>query len=132
MLLVVAVLAATPVSQDSGYEDRLVEWGLSLHGRALEPNPEGKRLEEVLVASEDVFAPSDPYPLFLNLIHVKTREPVIRREVLLKPGDVWDPHRVLTERIVLTSSMSLEMVAKRMFLDWLAARFGAPPEKLAA
>lgn len=41
-------------------------------------------------------------------------------------------HRVLTERIVLTSSMSLEMVARRMFLDWLAARFGAPPEKLAA
>ncbi|MFZ5445476.1 MAG: hypothetical protein ACOZQL_36130 [Myxococcota bacterium] len=99
MLLVVAVLAATPVSQDSGYEDRLIAWGLGLHAREPEPAPEGKVLEEVLVASEDVFAPSDPYPLFLNLIHMKTREPVIRREVLLKVGDVWNPHRVLeTER----------------------------------
>ncbi len=97
--LLAALLAAAPVSQDTGYEERLVEWGLSLHGRAREPAPEGKRLEEILVASEDVFAPSDPYPQFLNLIHTRTREPVIRREVLLKVGDAWDPHRVLeTER----------------------------------
>jgi tetratricopeptide (TPR) repeat protein len=73
-VLLAAFLSAAPVSQDTGYEDRLVAWGLGLHGRELEPAPEGKRLEEVLVASEDVFAPSDPYPLFLNLIHVRTRE----------------------------------------------------------
>ena len=98
-LLLAALLSAAPVSQDTGYEDRLVSWGLELHGRELEPAPEGKRLEEVLVASEDVFAPSDPYPLFLNLIHVRTREPVIRREVLLSVGDLWDAHRVQeTER----------------------------------
>lgn len=99
MVLLAAVLAATPVSQDTGYEDRLVEWGLSLHHREREPAPEGKRLEEVLVASEDVFVPSDPYPMFLNIFHARTREPVIRREVLLAPGDLWDTHRVQeTER----------------------------------
>jgi hypothetical protein len=98
-VLLAAILAAAPVSQDTGYEDRLIAWGLSLHSRELEPAPEGKRIEEVLVASEDVFAPSDPYPLFLNLIHVRTREPVIRREVLLNAGDLWDAHRVQeTER----------------------------------
>ena len=94
-----AILAAAPVSQDTGYEDRLIAWGLELHGRELEPSPVGKRVEEVLVASENVFAPTDPYPLFLNLIHVRTREPVIRREVLLAQGDLWDAHRVQeTER----------------------------------
>lgn len=98
-LLLAAILSAAPVSQNAGYEERLIAWGLALHGREVEPAPEGKRLEEVLVASENVFAPTDPYPLFLNLIHVRTREPVIRREVLLAPGDLWDTHRVAeTER----------------------------------
>lgn len=97
--LFTAILAAAPIQQDTNYEDRLIEWGLQLHERELEKNPAGKRVEEILVASENVFAPSDPYPLFLNLIHVRTREPVIRREVLLAPGDLWDPSRVMeTER----------------------------------
>ncbi len=98
-LLVLAMLAAAPVSQDTGYEQRLVAWGLSQHGRTLEPAPEGQRVEEILVAIEDVFSPTDPYPQFLNLLHTRTREPVVRREVLLQVGDLWDPHRVLeTER----------------------------------
>lgn len=97
--LLAAILAAAPVSQDTGYEDRLIAWGLALHGRELEPSPEGKRIEDVLIATENVFSPSDPYPQFLNLIHVRTREPVIRREVLLAAGDLWDASRVQeTER----------------------------------
>lgn len=98
--LTAALLATTaPVSDDTGYEERLIEWGLAQHDRVREPEPEGKVLEEVLVANEEVFAPTDPYPLFLNLFHKRTREQVLRREVLLKPGEPWNPHRVLeTER----------------------------------
>ena len=69
-----------------GYEEALVTWGLAQHSREVEPSPEGKRLEEVLVAAEDVIAESDPYPNFLNLAHVRTREQVIRRESLLELG----------------------------------------------
>ncbi|MFT3710362.1 MAG: BamA/TamA family outer membrane protein [Archangium sp.] len=98
-VLCAAAPAAVPLSQDSNYEERLIQWGLELHGRELEPSPEGKKLEEVLVASEEVFAPSDPYPGFLNFFHVKTRDQVVRREVLIKPGESWNPHRALeTER----------------------------------
>lgn len=94
-----ALLAALPVSQEAGYEERLVAWGLAQHGRELEPRPEGQRIEEVLVASENVFSPDDPYPLFLNAFHVRTREQVLRREVLLNPGDSWDAARAQeTER----------------------------------
>ncbi|MFZ5445475.1 MAG: hypothetical protein ACOZQL_36125 [Myxococcota bacterium] len=50
--------------------------------------------------------------------------PAAAAELLRDERDAM--HRVLTERIMHTSSMSLELVAKRMFLDWLAARFGAP------
>src|SRR5688500_6553700 len=85
-LIAVPLLAAAPATPTEGYEDALVQWGLERHGRPLEPAPEGKRLEEVLVASEDVVAPSDPYPLLLNVFHARTREQVVRREVLLEPG----------------------------------------------
>ncbi|WP_434383246.1 BamA/TamA family outer membrane protein [Melittangium boletus] len=69
-----------------GYEDALVRWGLEQHGLAPDPAPEGKRLAAVEVASEDVVAETDPYPSLLNLLHARTREHVIRREVLLEVG----------------------------------------------
>jgi hypothetical protein len=76
-----------------------VTWALERSGRTLESAPEGKAVEGVEVVAEEVFAPSDPYPLLLNLLHVRTREAVIRREVLLQPGEAWDAARAAeTER----------------------------------
>lgn len=88
-LLTASLLMVQPAGAGDGYEDALVLWGLSQAGRTLEPAPDGKRLESVEVASEDVVAPSDPYPSLLNVFHVRTREQVVRREVLLAPGDVY-------------------------------------------
>jgi hypothetical protein len=86
-LIAALLLAAQPSPPAEGYEDAIVQWGLALEGgRTIDPDPEGKRLESVLVASEDVVAPSDPYPRLLNVFHARTREAVIRREVLLEPG----------------------------------------------
>ncbi|WNG39836.1 BamA/TamA family outer membrane protein [Archangium violaceum] len=85
-LITASLLAAQAVPPIEGYEDALVQWGLAQEGLSPEPEPEGKRLESVRVASEDVVAPSDPYPQLLNVFHVRTREEVIRREVLLEPG----------------------------------------------
>lgn len=97
-LLAALLVGATP-APEAGYEDRLIAWALEVHGRQLEPSPDGKRVEEVLIASEDIFAPSDPYPLFLNVFHKRTRESVVRREVMVQEGDTWDASRVLeTER----------------------------------
>jgi hypothetical protein len=69
-----------------GYEDVLVRQTLADQGLELEPEPEGKRLESVRVAPEDVVAQTDPYPSLLNVFHARTREHVIRREVLLREG----------------------------------------------
>ncbi len=85
----IAPLMATAPEEDvpaSGYEETLVAWGLAQHGREVELSPEGQRVEAVLVSAEDVVAESDPYPNFLNIFHVRTREAIIRREVLLEPG----------------------------------------------
>lgn len=100
-LVLCALLAAPGDGAEPGYEDRLVRWGLEQHGRAVEPAPEGRRVDEVLIAAEDVFAPSDPWPTLLNVFHTKTREAIIRREVLIRPGETWTAERIAeTERIL--------------------------------
>jgi hypothetical protein len=97
--LLVALLAGATPSKAIGYEARLIDRALALHQRELEPEPFGKRVAEIIIASEEIFAPSDPCPLFLNALHKKTRESVIRREVLVQEGEVWEPSHVLeTER----------------------------------
>lgn len=98
-LFVCLLLAQAPPPSEPGYEDRLIAWGLEQQGRTLESAPEGKRIDEVLVSSENIISPSDPWPSLLNIVHVRTREGVIRREVLLAEGDTWNPARVMeTER----------------------------------
>ncbi|RJS26111.1 hypothetical protein DRW03_06545 [Corallococcus sp. H22C18031201] len=81
------------VSSDAGvsadYEQTLIAWGLARGGDVVEPAPEGKVLEDVRVAAEDVVAQSDPYPNLLNIFHARTRDDVVRREVLLTPGQPY-------------------------------------------
>jgi len=59
------------------------------------PDPDGKRVGRVLVVTQDVFTAADPFPDQLNIVHRTTRERVVRREVLLEAGDLWD--RALVE-----------------------------------
>ncbi|MBZ4421085.1 BamA/TamA family outer membrane protein [Myxococcus sp. RHST-1-4] len=76
-------------AQRGNYEEALIARVLQQQGREVEPEPEGKVLEEVLVSTEDVVAESDPYPGFLNIFHIRTREEVVRREVLLPLGQPY-------------------------------------------
>ncbi|AKQ63943.1 hypothetical protein A176_000855 [Myxococcus hansupus] len=100
-LLLVSALAVAPAPSEAtsdtsesqsvaagieNYEDALIEAALKRHGRELEPAPAGKVLSEVLVDTEDVVAEIDPFPDFLNIFHARTRENVVRREVLLTVG----------------------------------------------
>src|SRR3954470_13703286 len=89
-LLLAATIAAAP---QEGYEDRLVSWALEETHRELDTSPEGKRITEVLVVSEDIVAPSDPYPRIVNIVHVRTKPDVIQRELLLHEGDTFDAGR---------------------------------------
>ncbi|MGQ0507092.1 MAG: BamA/TamA family outer membrane protein [Myxococcaceae bacterium] len=89
LFLLVLLLSSTALA-DEAYEERLIAWGLEKVGRARDPAPEGKRVEEILVASEDIISPTDPYPNLLNLVHVTTREPVVKREVLLQPNTLYE------------------------------------------
>ncbi|MFL5320007.1 MAG: hypothetical protein ACJ790_10170 [Myxococcaceae bacterium] len=92
-LFVSLLLLATAAVAQEGYEDRLVSWALQETHRELDPAPEGKRITEVLVVSEDIVAPSDPYPRIVNIVHVRTKPDVIQRELLLHEGDTFDAGR---------------------------------------
>lgn len=99
MTWLLAALLGGVAAPAAGYEDRLVAWALERSGRELEPDPAGRVVEELIVVVDDVFTPEDPYPTALNAFHVRTRDAVVRREILLEPGQRYDAVRAAeTER----------------------------------
>jgi hypothetical protein len=80
--------------EEAGHEERLEAWALAHLVRERDPEPAGKVIDEVLVASQDIIGPGDPWPDFLNAFHVTTKEKVVRRELLFEPGQPFDPELV--------------------------------------
>jgi hypothetical protein len=74
----------------AGYEARMVERALAELGLVRHPDPAGRLIEEVHVLPYDVVGEDDPWPAFANWFHVTTKDPVVRRELLLGPGDHYD------------------------------------------
>lgn len=70
-------------------EKEAVDDALAWRGLALEPAPAGKRVGVVHVYNHEVFSRKDSYFQLLNYLHRTTREEIIRREVLLLPGDPY-------------------------------------------
>jgi hypothetical protein len=99
-LLVLLALSAEPAADaaaSEGPEERLVAWGLARRDLEVEPAPEGRRIDQVFIEREVIFPEANP-KLF-DVLHVKTRDTVVRREVLLAPGERFDAARALeTER----------------------------------
>lgn len=100
MPLLLALLSASPgggASDVVGPEEQLVQWGLKRRDARVDPSPDGKTIGEVFIEREEIFPENNP-KLF-DVLHVKTRDQVVRREVLLHPGDRWDAqHALETER----------------------------------
>jgi hypothetical protein len=59
----------------------------------VDPAPEGKRVAWVRVVRDKVFVKGEVFPVFLNALHVRTRERIIRRELLLKEGMAYVDER---------------------------------------
>jgi len=100
-LLSLALLLALPLEAHAlkidvtkKYEEELIRWALEKAGLEREPNPAGKVIERVEIVRENVIARSDPWPNFANWVHVKTRDFVVRQELLVDQGQVWDEARV--------------------------------------
>jgi hypothetical protein len=80
---------ATRAFRYSEYEDATIAGALSHLGLERDPAPDGKVVEAVHVVRLEVIEERDPAPRLLNAFHVLTRTEVVRREVLLRPGDVF-------------------------------------------
>ncbi len=89
LLLVPSPAGALDLKQK--YEEQLVGWALGKTGLQRDPRPGGKVIERVVIVREDIIAESDFWPNFFNWFHVKTRDHVVRQELLLGRGKVWNP-----------------------------------------
>ncbi len=74
----------------SPYERETIDLAIKDSKLEIDPAPEGKIVEQVLVRPLDVLEPRDPLPGFLidflNFFHVTTKPFVIERQVLLREG----------------------------------------------
>ncbi|HEU4536906.1 MAG TPA: hypothetical protein VFS00_22440, partial [Polyangiaceae bacterium] len=73
----------------SPYERSTIERVLARRGGSIEPAPEGKTIEAVDIEVLEVIEDRDPAPGFLNVLHHRSRDYVVRREVLLRPGEPY-------------------------------------------
>jgi hypothetical protein len=81
-----ARVAKAQVGSYSALEQSVVAQRLAERKLVLDPEPEGKLIEDIQIATIDVFDERDPVPDFVNILHVTTREHVIRRELLFEQG----------------------------------------------
>ncbi len=79
------------------YEEALVQDALDKTGLVLDPMPEGKTIEHVVIVANKVILPGD-FPLsrkipwtWLNHLHTRTRDYVIARELLFHVGEPLRP-----------------------------------------
>ena len=73
----------------SSYEDATIAGALAAAGLSPDPAPEGKLVEEIRTVRLEVVEERDPAPRAVNALHAVSRDEVIGREVLLRPGEPW-------------------------------------------
>ena len=106
-LVAFVLLASTPAraqkptsqtTEYSPYEKETIKRALESRNTEIEPNPEGKIIGKVETERLEVIEDRDPFPKELlgvktmklaNSLHATTREWIVRRELLLKEGDVY-------------------------------------------
>ncbi len=86
-LCVLMLVCSVPCARAGNYEWERTERLLSDEGLRLAEAPEGKRIAYVRVVRDDVFVDEEIWPTWFNLFHWMTRDDVVRRELLLAPGE---------------------------------------------
>lgn len=92
--LALAVALAGPAASEDSYEWRRTKVVLDADGLEVDPNPEGKRIAYVRIVRDEVFVKGEVFPLWFNLFHVRTRERIVKRELLLGVGDAYVDERI--------------------------------------
>jgi hypothetical protein len=75
-------------------EQQTLERGLVARGLEIDPAPWGKVVGTIHVYNSRVFSERDGFLQFFNHFHRTSREHVVEREVVLRPGEVWKQSKI--------------------------------------
>jgi len=106
------------------YERVALERALAARRLRLEPHPYGKLVRRIHVDNQDVFGPDEGFLTWFNVFHRTSREHVVEREVLLRPGQPWDDEIVDETRRRLRDPLFTTLVV----IAPVVAEGGAPQE----
>jgi len=87
--LVLAIAAPSARADVAAYEDARLTRALAEAGLTAVAQPEGRPIRRIHILRHDVLAEDEPFPTFFNAFHSVTRERVIARELLFRPGEPW-------------------------------------------
>ncbi len=107
----------------SDLERSVVAEALDARGWEMDPEPDGKWIEQIEVYAIDVFDDRDPVPNVLNVFHVTSQDYVIRREMLFRVGTRYDPVEVQETERNLRALRQLSLVI-------LVAARGSSPDRV--
>jgi hypothetical protein len=71
-------------------EQESVDDAMASLGVHVDPAPQGKTIGKIHVVNQDVFSKRDWYFQLLNIFHWTTRSYILERELLLRPGQLYD------------------------------------------
>ncbi len=92
--LLLSSLAFGDGQELSGFEHDILEQVLVEKRLALDDAPEGKLIESVEVVVIDPFDERDPMPSFVNYLHVRSRDYIVKRELSVHANMRFDQNRV--------------------------------------
>jgi outer membrane protein assembly factor BamA len=73
----------------SRYENESIELATARLNARVDPDPEGKIIERIVILPLEVIEPRDPAPQLLNALHATTRPHVLEHEVLSGVGEPY-------------------------------------------
>jgi len=94
----------------SAYEEATIADAMARLGLARDDDAEGKTVEGIETVRLDVIEKRDPAPMFLNAFHAISREYVVERELLIRPGEVYRQTLADETRRNLASLKQLSLV----------------------
>jgi hypothetical protein len=95
-------------------EQESVDEAMTALGLRVDPHPAGKVIGAIHVVNQEVFSRRDWYLQLGNIFHRTTRPDVLARELLMKPGDRYDPE--LVEETTRNLQVTKETVGSTTFV----------------
>jgi hypothetical protein len=104
-----APTAARPLGR---LEQESVDEALATVVGRIDPSPQGKIIGQIHVVNQEVFSRRDWWFQWFNIFHRTTRADILRRELLMKPGQPYDQALVEESTRNLQSPPSVEILGR--------------------